>query len=81
MNAEQVIRRVAEQSFLHCWTEEVKDEKGNVIQKPQRITRAILKEAVEEIFSVLEEAPPITNCNTIGYISFKKKLEKVFGES
>ncbi len=71
MNALDILERVGEQSFVLCFTDE---------DRPQRITRQTIKEAVGEIVELLESAPAITNANTIGYIDFKKKIEELLGK-
>ncbi len=46
LTSKEILERVAEQSFILCWSDE---------KKPQRITRQMIKEAVEEIFEKLEK--------------------------
>lgn len=49
MTSEEIIRRVAEQSFLLCFSVEVRDAKGVVIEPAKRITRTMLRDAVNDV--------------------------------
>jgi len=80
MSPEEILRRVSEESFLHCWEKDEIDAKGKIIKRGRRITREMVAEAVEEIFEVLVQAPPIGTMNTPGYIAFKKQIDLVLGE-